>query len=436
MELLDMDERERAARLGRAWDSFERADRAGCDPGDLAVVRSLIALDRQPSPDPGFVATLEGALVQPRSVRHLASHPRSTVQAAGSNVDTPDIRTFPEWGLRPWLTRRAAAAIAILICGALAFLTFQTGHNDEGNPTSLPAYGDASSAPLTWQETPGCDVEPRSSASFRDLIALAATYSHPVRPPLGETGVPAGDATTAQVEVTMREILACRTARETGREYALYSDEALLRANSLAWEIQELQLLEGLSRSAEAIATMVGTPEPVPNNEQWLLVSIQDTRVLADGRVRATVKYTIGEAGESGTSVTSFVAFFVERDGFYLLDDAEGYTYLDSTASGPEAGPISGSTTGGTSIGAPIGDNGGTVVVNPGPVHVTPGNLDPSGDTHGGNNLGGGPTGDNDVKMPNPPYSSRDAFSRNTSAGMAVGGADGYPESQPTPNSD
>jgi hypothetical protein len=167
-----MDEQARAAQLGRAWDTFKRADLAGCDPADIAMIRSLMALDRQPAPDPGFVATLEGALMRPRTLQKMPSHPWSTAQATGSRVDSRDVWTFPEWGRSPSWPRRTAAMVAVLVCGVLVFSVLQTGSNDDGRPTSLPAYGDASSVcPLL-----AGNARVRRSSPIKRLIPYA--HSH------------------------------------------------------------------------------------------------------------------------------------------------------------------------------------------------------------------------------------------------------------------
>ena len=209
-----MNEHERAAHLGRAWDTFKRTDVLGCNPDDLAVVRSLIAFDRQPAPDSRFVARLEGALTGPGTAPRLPVLHWPSAQVAGSSVDSGDVLSLPEWSRRPTVARWAAGGIAILVCGALAFLALLGGSNDDDTPTSLPAYGDAATATLFWQETSTCDVPARSGGSFRALLGLSASYPQPGPPPLDEIGVPADGVTTAQLEATMREILACRTVAQ------------------------------------------------------------------------------------------------------------------------------------------------------------------------------------------------------------------------------
>lgn len=433
-----MNEQERAALLGRAWDTFRRMDLERCDPNDVATMRSLIALDRLPLPDPRFVARLEGALTGTGAASQLPPLHWQSVQAAGPVVDHGEVWSLPElpvWSRRPALARWAAAGMAVFICGALAFLALQAGNNDDDNPTFLPAYGDASTVALPWQETSECDVPARTGDSFRTLLPLSAGELTPTPPP-DEAGTTANISTVAAIEATTRELVSCHNAQQPGRFYALWTNTAILWTNRIMTSPQDGSWLESIWQAVESTESANGTPERGKPAEIWTVEGIEDIQVLTDGRVRATVRY--------GTPSGEFAVLthFDQRDGAYLLDAAAGWTYSGSAAQYPwsnllatpgpvaETGPtrsaVTSGDTGADAIGGdilgPDATAGDSSIVQDTSVPVesmSPG--DTSASTAVGGTLGGMLVGPSSWQPT--PSPTENVNPGNTSGGTAVGGA-------------
>lgn len=154
-----------------------------------------------------------------------------------------------------------------------------------------------------------CTVEPRSADELQTLYrAVAATplpddlaITPAARAP---TGKPADEATTAAVNGVWREIVACLSAADQTRLFALYSDDSVRR---------QLQIDIAFGVTEEAlIAYLQATPIPISDTEGLTVDRLTDVQILPDGRVVAT-KPT--EAGHSEALV------FIHQDGRWLLDE-------------------------------------------------------------------------------------------------------------------
>ncbi len=154
-----------------------------------------------------------------------------------------------------------------------------------------------------------CTVAPRSAeelgALFREVAAtplpedLAAT-------PAAETpaGTPADEATSEAVNGVWREIVACLSAGDQPRLFALYSDAMVRRQLQIdmAFGVTEEALIDYLEAS----------PIPVSDTEGLAVDPLADAQLLADGRVVATKP---GEAGRDEALI------FIQQDGRWLLDE-------------------------------------------------------------------------------------------------------------------
>ena len=158
--------------------------------------------------------------------------------------------------------------------------------------TDMPAFGDEledgeirdviayvrslQQTALLARDAPGpdeCTVAPRTLEEFETLAQTPA----PVEPPdASETGgEPVDEATRAAITATARELVACSNAGDILRRLALYSDDRLRFAYP-----------DGPTRALEMIAK---SPLPLAEAERVALVSVDDVRQLADGRVSARV---------------------------------------------------------------------------------------------------------------------------------------------------
>src|SRR5215218_8912319 len=158
--------------------------------------------------------------------------------------------------------------------------------------TDMPAFGDEledakirdviayvrslQQTALLARDAPGpdeCTVAPRTLQEFETLAQSPA----PVEPPdaSGSGGAPVDEATRAAIAGTARELVACSNAGDILRRLALYSDDRLRFAYP-----------DGPTRALETIAE---TPLPLAEAERVALVSVEDLRQLADGRVSALV---------------------------------------------------------------------------------------------------------------------------------------------------
>ena len=129
---------------------------------------------------------------------------------------------------------------------------------------------------LLARDAPGpeaCTVAPRTL----DQIASLAQTPLPQEPPNAtETGgIPADDATKAEITSVAREMVACSNAGDILRRLALYSDERIHFAYP-----------DGPTKALEAIAKQ---PLPLSQFERVALLSVDDVRTLDDGRVIARV---------------------------------------------------------------------------------------------------------------------------------------------------
>jgi hypothetical protein len=317
------------------------------------------------------------------------------------------------------------------MCGTLLFLALQTGNNDEGNPTSLPAYGDASSVAITWQETPECDIPARPSDSFQTLFAMSAGDITPTPPP-DEVGTAADIATVAAIEALVRELVACHNAGQPGRYYALWTNTAILWTNRIMSEPKpSSSWLQSVWQAAEAAEAADGTPEPGEPVEIWTVQGVNDITVLSDGRVRATVRY------ETPRGEFAVLTHFDQRDGQFLLDAAAGWTYGGGAALYPwtnllaTPAPAAESGSGGTTV--TPGDTGADGLPRPFPYD--------GGEARRGRAIYGDPfwptrTGDSSSIGQDPIVPIESENPGDTSAGVAVGGATGGTmTSEPTPTS-
>ena len=188
--------------------------------------------------------------------------------------------------------RIAAAAIA-LVAVPLGSDAVSAANRTTSQAASPTAAGAAS-----------CKVAPRSLGALIELtetsggLVQSAALGTPIAPQVPPSGgVPADRDVTAAAEELVAEQVACTNAGDLPRAASLWSDDYVRR------------LLGGLSIE---VLTELSTPTPLPEVDQAVLKSVQDVRVLDDGRMSAVV---------TTTDATSLVVF-VESDGRYLIDDS------------------------------------------------------------------------------------------------------------------
>src|ERR671911_1764061 len=184
---------------------------------------------------------------------------------------------------------------------------------------------------LLARDAPGpdeCTVTPRTLEEFETLAQEPA----PDEPPdASETGgEPVDEATRDAITATARELVACSNAGDILRRLALYSDARLRFAYP-----------DGPTRALEMIAE---SPLPLSEAERGALVSVEDVRQLADGRVsaRVTVDNPASHSHDPQTAATASqqeVArlIFIQEAGRWRVDETRRE---DATTNAtPIAGP-------------------------------------------------------------------------------------------------
>ena len=180
-----------------------------------------------------------------------------------------------------------------------------------------------------------CTVAPRPEDELRALFREAEATPIPSSlelaasptPAIAPTGTPADEQTVADVSATWRQFLACISAGDQARLFALFSDDMVRRQFlvDIAFGVTEEALFDFLS----------ATPVPLPQDQSISVEPFEDVRVLSDGRVAVVGP---GEQGQGDVRV------FVKEGNRWLLDD-----WFELTSSGtPAAGmPMSEPTPGG-----------------------------------------------------------------------------------------
>src|SRR5918995_1430981 len=184
---------------------------------------------------------------------------------------------------------------------------------------------------LLARDAPGpdeCTVTPRTLEEFETLAQEPA----PDEPPnASETGgEPVDEATRDAITATARELVACSNAGDILRRLALYSDARLRFAYP-----------DGPTRALEMIAE---SPLPLVEAERVALVSVEDVRQLADGRVsaRVTVDNPASHSHDPQTAATASqqeVArlIFIQEAGRWRVDETRREEL--TTNATPNAGP-------------------------------------------------------------------------------------------------
>jgi copper transport protein len=213
--------------------------------------------------------------------------------------------------------------------------------------TDMPAFGDKladgeirdvvayvrslQQTALLARDAPGpdeCTVAPRALEEFD---ALAQTPAPEEPPDATETGgEPADEATRAAITATARELVACSNAGDILRRLALYSDERLRFAYP-----------DGPTRALEMIAK---SPLPLAEADRVALVSVENVRLLTDGRVSARMtvdnpaSHTHDPRAAAATSQQEVARLiFIHEAGRWRVDE----TRREDTQSNatPTAGP-------------------------------------------------------------------------------------------------
>jgi hypothetical protein len=164
---------------------------------------------------------------------------------------------------------------------------------------------------LAARDAPGpdeCTIAPRTLDEFKTLPQTPAPAEPPDASEAG--GEPADKATRAAITATARELVACSNAGDILRRLALYSDDRLRFAYP-----------DGPTRALEMMAK---SPLPVAEAERVALVSVDDVRRLADGRVSARVTVD-NPASHSHDPQTAATASQQEVARLIFVQEAAGW---------------------------------------------------------------------------------------------------------------
>ncbi len=194
---------------------------------------------------------------------------------------------------------RGLLVIVVGLCALSAAGTHRVGAQ-VGTPTA------GSDAPTSKE----CTVAPRSENELRALFRETAATPVPdslVASPAPATppaGVPADEQTVAAITATWRQYLACLTAGDQPRMFALLSDDMVRRqfVVDIAFGVTEDALF----------AYFAATPVALPSEQPVSFGPFEDVRVLSDGRVAV-----VGPGDQGRGDVRIFIK---EGDG-WLLDN-------------------------------------------------------------------------------------------------------------------
>jgi hypothetical protein len=123
-----------------------------------------------------------------------------------------------------------------------------------------------------------CTVPPLSQSELVDIVA-AGTPAPVDELPREATGIEVDDASIAAIEATVRESVACANANAPLRAYALFTDRYLRERFGGENQDDLGHLLAALTRNSDV----------AKEADQLTLVSIDELRLLDDGRIAASV---------------------------------------------------------------------------------------------------------------------------------------------------
>jgi hypothetical protein len=191
-----------------------------------------------------------------------------------------------------------------LLAFAVAMLSLLSGAAQMGAEAETPVAGLDDITPAE------CTVAPRSEVELRALFRQTAATPMPTSlddratPAVPPSGVAADAPTVAAVTDTWRQYLACISAGDQARMFALLSD-AMVRRQFL------VDIAFGVTEDA-LFDYLAATPIPLLPDQAVPFVPFTDVRMLSDGRV------AVVGPGEQGRGD---VRIFVEQGGRWLLDD-------------------------------------------------------------------------------------------------------------------
>ena len=155
-----------------------------------------------------------------------------------------------------------------------------------------------------------CTIAPRSEdelrALFREVAATPLPTSLETSPisAVPPVGAPADAQTVAEITATWRHYLACLSAGDQPRMFALLSD-AMVRRQFV------VDIAFGVTEDA-LFAYLAATPVPLAPDQSVPFVPFTDVRLLADGRV-AVIGPGDGGRGD--------VRIFIKQADRWLLDE-------------------------------------------------------------------------------------------------------------------
>ena len=168
-------------------------------------------------------------------------------------------------------------------------------------------------APYPLPDTPDpalCDTEPITKAALNGAIESAgAATPVPFRNGVVPEGEPASPEQEAAVFGMVRRLVACYSAGELLRAYALFTPGYFHRDFGKQGPY------------TDAAYASLATPQPATDDERVKIIDITTIRVLPDGRVGATV---VLEYAVIPMPKRFLMVFEQEPDGAWVIDDILG----------------------------------------------------------------------------------------------------------------